>query len=139
MASKLNYSTTLRDAQNNAITTAVGNAGILTLYSNATAQPAGPSTAVPGGSVTLATWTCASPFAAASSSGVLSPTIPANVNAAASGVPGWFRLTTSGATAVIDGSAGTPSGYNMNLSGNAVSGQPLQITSWTFTNTNTGN
>lgn len=137
MASKLNYSTALRNAQNDAITTAIGSAGILTLYSNATAQPAGPNTAVPGGSVVLATWTLGSPFAPASSGGVLSPTLPANVNGAATGTQAWFRITTSGATAVIDGSAGT-SGSDMNLSGTVVSGQPIQITSWTFTNNNFG-
>lgn len=139
MASKLNYSTTLRNAKLDANTSSVGNAGILKLYDNSAAQPAGPGTAVPGGSVLLATWTCATPFAPAASSGVLSPTLPSNVNAAASGTPGWFRIYKSdGTTAVIDGSAGLTSGFDMNLSGAAVSGQPIQITSWTFTDTNTG-
>lgn len=138
MASKLNYSTALRNAKLDAITTAVGNAGILKVYDNGAAQPAGPATAVPGGSVLLATFTCGSPFAPAAASGVLSPTLPANVNGAATGTQAWFRLFKSdGTTAVIDGSAGT-SGADMNLSGTVVSGQPIQITSWTFTDNNAG-
>lgn len=138
MASKLNYSTTLRNAKLDAITTAVGNAGILKLYDNGAAQPAGPGTAVPGGSVLLATWTLGSPFAPAASGGVLSPTLPSNVNGAATGTQAWFRIYKSdNTTAVIDGSAGT-SGADMNLSGTVVSGQPIQITSWTFTDNNAG-
>lgn len=139
MASKLNYSTTLRNAKLDAITTAVGNAGILKLYDNSAAQPAGPGTAVPGGSVLLATWTCGSPFAPGASNGVLSPTLPSNANGAASGTPGWYRIYQSnGTTAVVDGSAGLTSGFDMNLSGAVVSGQPIQITSWTFTDNNAG-
>ena len=138
MASKLNYSTALRNAKVNANTTAAGNAAVLVLYSNATAQPAGPDTAVPGSSVVLATWTCASPFAPAASNGILSPTLPANVNGAATGTQAWWRLSTSGGTAIIDGSAGVTSGFDMNLSGTIVSGQPIQILSWNFTDNNFG-
>lgn len=138
MASKLNYSTTLLNAQLDAITTAVGSAGILKIYNDGAAQPAGPGTAVPGGSTLLATFTLASPFAPASSVGVLSPTLPANVNGAATGTQLWFRIYKSdNVTAVVDGSAGT-SGCDMNLSGTVVNGQPLQVVSWTFTNNNAG-
>lgn len=138
MASKLNYSTTLRNAKMDAITTAVGDAGILRVYDNTNAQPAGPGTAVPGGTVTLATFTCGTPFAAAASGGVLSPTLPSQVNGAATGTQAWWRLFKSdGTTAVIDGSAGT-SGCDLNLSGTVVSGQPVSITSWSFTDNNSG-
>ena len=138
MASKLNYSTALLNAQLDAITTAVGSAGILKVFDNSAPQPAGPGTAVPGGSILLATFTLASPFAPAASGGVLSPTLPANVNGAASGTQLWFRIYQSnGTTAVIDGSAGT-SGCDMNLSGTVVSGQPIQVVTWTFTNNNAG-
>ena len=138
MASKLNYSTTLRNAKLDAITTAVGSAGILKVYDNSAAQPAGPGTAVPGGSVLLATFTLGTPFASAASGGVLSPNLPSNVNGAATGTQAWFRVyKTDGTTAVIDGSAGT-SGCDMNLSGTVVSGQPISITSWSFTDNNAG-
>lgn len=138
MASKLNYSTALRNAQLDAITTAVGSAGLLRIYDNGAAQPAGPGTAVPGGSTLLATFTLGSPFSAAASGGVLSPTLPSDVNGAATGTQAWFRILTSGATAVIDGSCST-SGANLNLSGTIVSGQPVRITSFTITDNNAGN
>ena len=138
MASKLNYSTALRNAKMDAITTTVGNAGILRLYDNGAAQPAGPGSAVPGGSVKLAEWTLGTPFAPGASNGVLSPTLPSNVNGLATGTPAWFRvLKSDGTTAVYDGSAGT-SGCDMNLSGSVVSGQPVQITSWSHTDQNSG-
>jgi len=138
MASKLNYSTSLRNAKMDAITTQVGNAGIVKVYDNSAAQPAGPGTAVPGGSILLTTFTCGSPYAPGSSGGVLSPTIPAIVNGVATGTQLWWRQYKSdGTTAVIDGSAGT-SGADMNMSGTVVNGQPIQIISWTFTDTNAG-
>lgn len=139
MASKLNASTAARNAGLDArYTTSVGNAGILRLYDNGAAQPAGPATSVPGGSVLLAEWTCASPFAPAASGGVLTPTLPSVVNASASGTPAWWRLLKSdGTTAVWDGSAGT-SGCDMNISGSVTSGNPINITSWTFTDNNVG-
>ena len=138
MASKLNLNTALRNAKMDAYTAQVGNGGILRLYDNTAAQPSGPSVAVPGTSVKLAEWTCGTPFAPSSSNGILSPTLPANVNGLASGTPGWFRVFKSdGTTAVYDGSAGT-TGCDMNLSGSVVSGQPVQINSWTHTDQNFG-
>ena len=138
MASKLNYSDTLRNAKLDAITSQVGGGGKLRIYDNSAAQPAGPGTAVPGGSVLLAEFTLGTPFAPSSSGGVLSPNIPSNVNGAATGTQAWFRvLKSDGTTAVIDGSAGT-SGCDLNLSGTIVSGQPITITSWTFTDNNAG-
>lgn len=138
MASKLNYSLLLRNRKLDAITTEVGNAGILRIYDNGAAQPAGPGTAVPGGSVLLAEYTLGSPFASASSGGVLSPTIPADVNASASGTPAWYRVFKSdGTTGVIDGSAGS-SGCDMNVTGTITSGAPVHINSWTYTDGNSG-
>lgn len=138
MASKLNFSTTLRNAKLDTITSQIGSAGILRLYDNGAAQPAGPGTAVPGASVLLAEWTLGSPFAPAAAAGVLSPTIPANATGLATGTQSWFRVFKSdGTTAVIDGSAGT-AGCDMNLSGTVSSGQPVQIVTWTFTDNNAG-
>lgn len=138
MPSKLNYATSLRNAKLDAITAQVGAGGILRLYDDSAAQPAGPDSAVPVGAVKLAEWTLGSPFAPAASAGQLSPTLPANVNGLATGTQAWFRVFKSdGTTAVIDGSAGT-AGCDMNLSGTVVQGQPIQITSWTFTDANAG-
>lgn len=136
MASKLNYSAALEKARMDAITTAVGNAGILEVRDGT--QPAGPGTAATG--TLLASFTLGSPFAPGATAAlpsVLSPTLPANVNGSATGTQTWFRVKTSGGTAVLDGSAGT-SGCDLNLSGTVVSGQPVSVTGWTHTSANVG-
>jgi hypothetical protein len=130
MAHKLNYSQATMQAKLNAITTAVGSAGTLEIRDGT--QPAGPDTTAVG---TLgATFTMASPFASAASAAipsVLSPTLPSNVNASNTITPTWFRIKTSGATAIIDGSAGA-SACDMTIGG-LTSGQPVSITSFTIT------
>lgn len=121
------YSTSLRTAKADAVTTAVGNAGKLAIYDGS--RPASGGTAT----TKLAEFTLGSPFAPGASSGVLSPTLPSNVNAVAGGTATWFRVTTSGGTFVIDGSIST-SGSDLNLvTTTIVSGQPVSITSWTIT------
>jgi hypothetical protein len=94
------FSTAIRDARNNAITTAVGNAGLLAFYNGV--RPASGGTAT----TKLLELTCGSPFAPASSGGVLTPTNPAAANAIADGTITWARLTTSGGTFCQDFSAG---------------------------------
>lgn len=135
MAHKLNYSQALMQAKLNAITTAVGNAGILEIRDGT--QPAGPDTGAVG---TLgASFTMGSPFAPGASAAipsVLSPTLPSNVNASASITPTWWRLKTSGGTACIDGSAGA-SGCDMTV-GALTSGQPVSVTSFTITSGDSG-
>lgn len=108
------YSTTLRNAQLDAITTAVGSAGKLQIYDGT--RPATGGTAT----TKLAEFTLGSPFAAGASSATLSPTLPSNVTAVASGTATWFRITTSGGTFVIDGSVGT-SGADCNLNTTTIS------------------
>ena len=137
MASNLNYTLTLNKARADAVTTAVGNAGKLYLFSGT--QPAAPSvthaeTLIAGPFQPLGT-----PFASAAATQAtyqarLSPTLPSNVNASSSGQATWWRVCTSagdGSTnGVIDGSAGT-SGCDMTV-GSATSGQPVAITAWTI-------
>lgn len=127
MASKLNYSAALEKARMDAITTAVGNAGLLYIFSGA--QPAGPAAA--DGTLVAGPFTLGTPFAPGATSAlpsVLSPTLPANVNASATIQATWWRVKTAGAVAVIDGSAAT-SGADMTI-GPTTSGQPVAITSW---------
>ena len=134
-ASKLNYAAALEQARMNAITTAVGNAGLLYIYSGA--QPAGPAGA--DGTLVAGPFTMGSPFASAATAAlpsVLSPTLPSNVNATTSVQPTWWRIKTSGATALIDGSAGT-SGCDMTV-GVPTSGQPVAITSFTLSSSTYG-
>lgn len=126
----LQYSTTLRNGRADAVTTAVGNAGLLRIYTGS--APANCGTAASG--TLLSEHTLGSPFSAAASSGAQSPTLPSNVNASNTGTAGYWRVYKSdGTTCVIQGSVGT-SGADMNLNTlSLVSGGPVQINSWTFT------
>lgn len=124
------YSTAARNARLDAITTAVGNAGKLRIYNGARPASGGAATTL------LSEHTLGSPFAPAAAAGVLSPTLPANVNASATSTATWFRVTTSAGAFVIDGDVAV-SGSDLNLVSTSItSGQPVQITAWTIT---TGN
>ena len=128
----LKYSTTLRNAQLDAITTAVGTSGILRIYSGS--RPANVAAAITG--TLLAELVCnASAFAAAASGGVLTANAIANDSSAnASGTATHYRLWKSdGTTAVIDGDVST-SGADLNLDNTSInSGQVVSITSFTIT------
>ena len=128
----LKYSTTLRNAQLDAITTAVGTSGILRIYSGS--RPANVAAAITG--TLLAECVCnASAFAAAASGGVLTANAIANDSSAnASGTASHYRLFRSdGTTAVIDGDVST-SGADLNLDNTSInSGQVVSITSFTIT------
>lgn len=122
----LGYSTTLRNAQLDAVTTAVGNAGKLQIYDGT--RPA------TGGTATnkLAEFVLGTPFAAAASGGSLSPTLPSNVTALLTGTATWYRITTSGGTFIMDGSAGT-SGTDLILNSASISsGATVSITAHTI-------
>lgn len=137
MASNLKYSAALKTSQQTAISTAAGASAVLTLYSGT--QPASPDTAVTS-QVALAAMTCASTFGTASA-GVLTVGAIGNGTGTAGAGAGtaatWYRLTTSGGTALIDGTVGT-SGADLNLTGTTsiATGQTVSVTSWTLTNGN---
>lgn len=95
------YSTTLRNAQNDAITAAIGNAGKLSLYDGTRPATGGAATTL------LAEFILGTPFAPASALAVLSPTLPADTTGLANGTATWGRITTSGGAFVIDVSVGT--------------------------------
>ena len=90
------YSTTLRNARNDAITTAAGASALLSIYNGTRPATGGTATTL------LAQLTCNATFAPASSGGVLTLNSIAQNNAAATGTATWGRLTTSGATFVAD-------------------------------------
>lgn len=118
-----------RNAMGDALTAQIGNAGTLRIYSGA--APAD-ETVAPTGTL-LAQHTLGSPFAPAASGGVVSPTLPANVNASNSGTAGYYRIYTSGGTSKHQGSCGT-SGTDMILNTTAlVAGGPVQVNSWSIT------
>lgn len=126
---------TLRNAWCDAITTRVGNAGLLRIYTGSV-----PSNCAQGASGTkLSEHTCGSPFAPAAGTptpGQLAVTLPANVNALADGTAGYYRIYKSdGTTCVWQNSVvSSGSGLVLNPSSNVIaSGQPVAVTSWTIT------
>lgn len=137
MASNLKYSAAVKTSQQASLSTSAGASAVLTLYSSP--QPASPDTAVTS-QVALSTHTCAATFGTASA-GVLTVGAIANGTGTAGAGAGtastWYRLTTSGGTALIDGSVGT-SGADLNLTGTTsiATGQTVSISSWTLANAN---
>lgn len=133
MSSNIKYSIVLNQARLAAIVTAIGSAGLLKIYDGT--QPTSPDVAVVS-QVLLATLTCGSPFAPASSSAhpsVLTANAISSATAGNSSTATWFRLTSSGATACVDGSVGT-SGADLNLNSTSItSGQTVSVSSLTAT------
>ena len=115
MASNLQYSEAVRNAQLDAITAAIGTGGLLRIYSGAV--PANVAASL-GTAVQLAELPCSSPFASAASGGVLTvSTLTDDPIADATGTPSFFRVYQSdGTTAVVQGSVGA-SGCDINLTG----------------------
>ena len=137
MALNLKYSASLKNAQQDAITTKLGASALLLIYSGT--QATNPDTAI-GAQVLLATLTCNATFAAAASGGVLTLNSIANGTGTAGAGAGtaatWFRLTTSGGVAHIDGTVGI-SGADLNLNNTSIAtGQTVSVTSFTNTNGN---
>jgi hypothetical protein len=96
-----------------AVATSIGAGSSIRIYSGT--KPATPETAATG--TLLATVAISGSFTA--TSGVLTSADPAAVTPAAAGTAGWFRLLTSGGTAILDGTVGT-SGADMNLSSTSI-------------------
>lgn len=113
-----------------AVDTALGNAGTIKIYTGT--QPATADTAASG--TLLATFTLGSPgFGAASSGTITLAGVPLTVAASNTGTAGWFRIATSGASTILDGSVGT-SGNQINLNTTSItSGVNVTITSGTIT------
>ena len=137
MASNLKYSASLKNAQQNQLTSTIGASCLINIYAGS--QPASPDTAISSQTL-LATLTGNATFAPASSAGVLtlnSITNGTGLAAAGAGTSAtFFRITTSGGTAHIDGTVGT-SGADLNLNNVSIAqNQTVSVTSWTFTNAN---
>jgi hypothetical protein len=103
MPSNLKYTTAARDGQLSDLNTRVGASCHIRLYDGT--QPANANTAITT-QVLLVEWTGNAGGFGSVSGGVLTANAVANVNAVATGTATWFRITTSGGTAVIDGNAG---------------------------------
>lgn len=96
----LGFSTAIRNGRLDFITTTISTSGLLRLYDGT--RPATGGTAT----TKLAELPLSSTFAPGSSSGVLTASAITTANAVASGTATWFRFTTSGGTACVDGSVG---------------------------------
>jgi hypothetical protein len=130
MANNLKYAVTLKNARLDQIASALGNGAKLQIYDGS--QPANPDTAV-SSQVKLAELTCGSPFAGAASSGVLTANAITAANAVATGTASWFRLTTSGGTAKLDGTVGTSTSDLIIDNTSINSGQQVSVSSLTVT------
>jgi len=125
------YSTAIRNAMLDAITTAAGGSALLSIYDGTRPATGGAATTL------LAQLTCNATFAPGASGGVLTlNSITQDSSANATGTATWFRITTSGATHVLDGSVST-SGSDLNLSSTSiVATQPVSVTSFVITEGN---
>ena len=130
----LSFDLTLRNNRLDQVTSRIGSAGVLRIYSGT--MPANVGTALSGNTL-LAELTCGSPFAAAASGGVLTAnTITQDSSANATGTATFFRIDQSGGTSVVQGTVNT-TGADLNLNTTSiVSGGPVQVTSLTLTESN---
>jgi hypothetical protein len=127
----LAYSTSLRNARQDAITTAIGTSGLFRIYDGSRPASGGTATTL------LAELALSATAAGAASGGVLTfSAITQDSSANATGTATWFRVVTSGGTFVIDGSVGT-SGSDLNLTTTSiVATQPVSVTSCVITEGN---
>lgn len=126
----LQLTTAVRNAELDAIAAQVGNAGKLKIYTGP--QPANANLVATG--TLLSTHTLDSPFAPAASGGVLTPTLPADATAAASGTALYFRVTKSDDTVIGQGTvadSGTPD-CTIN-DADIIAGFPVRVLSWAWT------
>lgn len=125
----IQYSTTHRTNAMTQLNTDIGANAQIIIYTGT--APANVATA-PTGTLLVQFAGNAGGFGTASS-GVLTASAVANVTAAATGTAGYFRINTSGGTAVLQGTCGT-SGTDMILTNTSInSGQTCTFTSMTIT------
>lgn len=133
MAATCGFSTTLRNARADEITTALdggSGAGLLRLYDGS--QPATGGTAT----TKLSENSLSDPAASGASGGVLTLDTVTDATAVASGTATWGRFVDSSGTFVADLNAGT-SGAAITLNNASItSGQTVSVTSATFTEGN---
>lgn len=126
----ISIATATRNLALDRITTDIGASGRLRIYDGT--PPANANAALSGNNL-LADLPLSATFAPAASGGVLTASAITTTNAALSGTAAFFRLTTSGGTAVLQGSMGT-SGQDLNMNTLAiVSGGPVAVSSFVLT------
>lgn len=129
----ISFSTAVRNARLDAITTAIGSNGRLRIYSGVRPATGGAETTL------LAEMLLASPTAPAATGGVLSFTMPIyDASANFGGTASWARIQTDLGTFIADLSVtATGGGGDLQLTSTTiVAGQPIVITSFTITDAN---
>jgi hypothetical protein len=134
----LSYKDATRNTRLDALTTALGTAAYLEIFTGAPAgKTSGTFNADPG--TKLASLACSNPTAPGSSAGLLTFSAITSGTGLASGTPASFRFKTaaSGAvsTVIIEGDAAVGSG-SLNFSSTIASGGTVSITSATITEGN---
>lgn len=131
MVAQIGYVTTLRNTRLDALTTAVGNAGLLRIYNGTQPSTGGAATTL------LAELVCGTPFAPAAAGGILTANaITQDSSADASSTATWGRLATSGGTAVADFNVGTASASLILTTVTIVATQPVSVSSFVITEGN---
>lgn len=104
----ISIKTSTRNGMLDKITTDIGTSGLMRIYDGT--PPADVNTALSGNTL-LAELALASAFAPAASGGVLTGNaITADSSANATGTATFFRIVTSGGTAIMQGTVGTVTG-----------------------------
>lgn len=125
----IQYSTTHRTNAMSTLNTDIGASAQIIIYTGS--APANVATA-PTGTLLVQFAGNAGGFGSASA-GVLTASAIANATASGTGTAGYFRINTSGGTAVVQGTCGT-SGTDMILTNTSInSGQTCSISSITVT------
>lgn len=133
----LSYTDAVRNARLDEITAAIGASGLLRIYDGTI--PADADTAV-GAQTLLAELPLSATAAPAAAGGVLTfNAITSDTNANATGTASWFRITTSGGAAVLDGdvtTTGVGTGDLLLDSTSISAGQTVNVSSLTITEGN---
>ena len=125
----IQYSTTHRTNSMTQLTTDIGANAQIIIYTGS--MPANVGTAATG--TLLVQFAGNAGGFGSASAGVLTAAAVANATAAGSGTAGYFRINTSGGTAVVQGTVGT-SGTDMIVTNTSInSGQTCTFTSLTVT------
>ena len=130
----ISYGTTTRSNRMTQVNTDLGTSALLRIYDATGGVPTNAATALTT-QVTLATLTCSSTFGTVSN-GVLTANAITSATAGNTGTAAFYRLLTSGGTAIVQGTVGT-SGADLNLSSTSISnGVTVSVSSLTLTEGN---
>lgn len=126
----IQFDVATRNAMADAITSQAGSNARLKIYDG---TPPGSVGASLSGNNLLVDLPCSAAFAPAASGGALTLNAITTTNATATGTASFFRITTSGGTAKVQGTVGTTAN-DLNLTSTSiVSGAPVAINSAVLT------